>query len=80
LPDEFIETLNKSLAALNALPLLIDKIFEYKLVIDPLVELNDVIVADGEVITGMFKFPFWFTNHDLFESETLINPNVELLL
>ena len=75
-----METLNKSLADLKDDPLLMLKIFEYKFVIDPLVEVNDVIVANGVVILGMFKFPFWFTNHDLVESETLINPNVELLL
>jgi hypothetical protein len=72
--------LNKSLTALNALPLLILKIFEYKLVIVPVVDDNVVIVPDGVVIDGIVAAPFWFTNHDLVESETLINPNVELLL
>jgi hypothetical protein len=72
--------LNKSLTALNALPLLILKIFEYKLVIVPVVDDNVVIVPDGVVIDGIVAAPFWFTNHDLVESETLIKPNVELLL
>ena len=69
--------MNKSLGDLNALLLLILRIFEYKLVIDALFEVNEEIVADGVFNDGMFKFPFWFINHDLVESETLIKPKVE---
>ena len=72
--------MNKSLADLKLVPLLILRIFEYRLVIEPVVEVNDVIVADGEVIDGIVKAPFWFINHDKVELDVFINPNVELLL
>jgi hypothetical protein len=55
-------------------------VVEVNVVIVPVVDDNVVIVPDGVVIDGIVAAPFWFTNHDLVESETLINPNVELLL
>ena len=49
---------------LNELPLLILKIFEYKLVIDPVVDVNVVIVPDGVFNDGNDAEPDEFIDHD----------------
>jgi hypothetical protein len=56
------------------------KIFEYKLVVVEVVEVNVVIVPDGVVIDGIVAAPDELINHDKAELETFIKPNVELLL
>ena len=75
-----VETLNKSFEDLNALPLLILKIFEYKLEIAPVVEVNDVIAPVGVVNDGSVAAPDELINHDEAELDVFIKPNVELLL
>jgi hypothetical protein len=60
--------------------LLILKIFEYKLLIVPVVEVNVVIAAVGVVIDGIVAAPDELMNHDEAELDVFINPNVELLL
>jgi hypothetical protein len=56
------------------------KIFEYKLVIDPLVEVNVVIVPDGVVIDGIVKAPLELINQEKLELLVFIKPNVLELL
>jgi hypothetical protein len=72
--------LNKSLTALNALPLLILKIFEYKLVIVPVVDVNVVIAPVGVVIDGIDKATLELINQEKLELLVFIKPNVLELL